>query len=82
MEKAYVLTGVLRDGRSLSLDETLPISTGRVRVTIEPVERTAFTPTSPAVLDDIWAGQRVRGHRPPTAQEVNNGVASERAAWN
>lgn len=35
MEKAYVLTGELRDGRSLVLDEAVPFAAGKVRVTVE-----------------------------------------------
>jgi hypothetical protein len=81
MEQAYVLTGVLRDGRSLSLDETLPLSPGRVRVMIVPVERSESRRPALAVLDEIWASQKERGHRPPSAQVVSEGLALERAAW-
>ena len=35
MEQAYVLTGELRDGRSLVLDEAVPLAAGKVRVTAE-----------------------------------------------
>ena len=37
MEQAYVLTGELRDGRSLVLDEAVPLAAGKVRVTVEAI---------------------------------------------
>ena len=39
MEKAYVLTGELRDGRSLVLDEAVPLAAGKVRVTVEAIAK-------------------------------------------
>ena len=39
MEQAYVLTGELRDGRSLVLDEAVPLAAGKVRVTVEAIAK-------------------------------------------
>jgi hypothetical protein len=80
MEQAHVLTGVLRDGRLVTLDESLPLS-GRVRVTIEPVDRSQPARTPGETLDAIWARQQARGRRPPCVETVAAELAAERAAW-
>lgn len=82
MGEVYVRTGTLREGRSVSLDQSLPLNAGRVRVTIEPVAA-SDTPTDQLedVLDQIWEGQRARHHCPPAASAVVEQIAIERAAW-
>lgn len=81
MEEVYVRTGTLRDGRSVSLDEILPLSAGRVRVTIEAVPTADSSPNQIDLLDGIWERQRARGHCPPPARTVAEEMDSERAAW-
>lgn len=85
MEQAYVLTGELRDGRSVVLDETVPLAPGKVQVTVRPIPRPPNAADHPAtpdgVLETIWARQKARGHVPPTVAEVARRVAAERDSW-
>ena len=68
MTNAYVVTGTLTDGKTVQLDEALPVTTGRVRVMVEPVVEAGENLS--AFLHRIWEGQRQRGHVPPTREEV------------
>jgi hypothetical protein len=65
MAKAYVLTGTLKDEQTITLDEALPLPTGRFRLTMEPLR-----PDSRNVAD-IRRRQRARGHQPRTHEEVD-----------
>ncbi len=62
MEQAYVLTGELRDGRSLVRDEAVPLAAGKVRVTVEALPKDSSTgPNSASIsgiekADDICGG--------------------------
>ncbi len=53
MEKAYVLTGELRDGRSLVLDEAVPLAAGKVRVTVEAIAKAPGTQLSEATVSGV-----------------------------
>ena len=53
MEKAYVLTGELRDGRSLVLDEAVPLAAGKVRVTVEAIAKAPISQPSGAPISGI-----------------------------
>ena len=86
MTNAYVLTGTLVDGRTVTLDEPLPVVAGRVRLTVEVADlQAAKTYPSGAdfseKMEAIWEEQRRRGHVPPTPDEVRKWVQSERDSW-
>lgn len=81
MEPAYVRTGELRGGRSVLLDETVPL-TGRVRVTVEPITKTPRVNQSHLeVLEEIWAAQKASGRVPPSKEEVDRFLEDERNSW-
>jgi hypothetical protein len=80
MEPAYVRTGELREGRSVLLDETVPLA-GRVRVTVEPIESTPPRSSHAEVLAEIHAQLKASGHVPPTPEEVAARVEEERSSW-
>jgi hypothetical protein len=84
MQNAYIVTGTITDGRTLALDEAVPVRPGgKVRVVVEllppdPVEaQKALT----AFLTDLRERQRQRGHVPPTREEVDAYLREERESW-
>lgn len=80
MQQAYVVTGSLVDGQTLKLDETLPITAGKVRVVVELVEGAARPPYM-EVMTQIRADQRARGFVPPTREQVDAYLKAERESW-
>lgn len=82
MGQAYVLTGKLLDGRSVMLDEAIPLSAGKVRVTVEAMPKASQTRRSSVeVLQEIWAAQKASGRVPPTKEEVDRFIEEERNSW-
>ena len=85
MPNTYVVTGTLTNANTVTLDEPLPVSTVpenavKVRVVIETLPTTRSQSPQKA-LDEIWARQRMRGHQPPTAEEVDAYLQTERDSW-
>ena len=80
MAKPYILTGTLRDDLTVSLDEPLPLKSGRVRVTLESLRPEPRKPYREA-LAEIRLRQRARGHRPRTREEIDAHLKSERESW-
>jgi hypothetical protein len=76
----YNTTGLLQEGRIVTLDAPLPLTEGKVRVTVEAVEELE-KPAPSATLQHIWEGQRQRGHVPPTKEEVDEYLRQERDSW-
>jgi len=81
MEQAYVRTGELRDGRSLLLDEAVPLATGKVRVTVQQIAKPGGPRSHAEVLAEIHAQLKAAGHVPPTAEEVVQRIQAERNSW-
>ena len=81
MPESYTATGTLADGRTVVLDEELPVHGGRVRLVIEPIA--APQPKRPVaeVLEEIWERQRRRGFDPPSSEEVDAYIRAERESW-
>jgi len=80
MPKPYVLTGVLRDDQTVTLDEALPLKPGRVRLTLEPLRPEPRKPYR-EILADIRRRQRARGHQPRTREEIDAFLQAERESW-
>jgi hypothetical protein len=80
MSKTYVVTGTLTDGRTLTLDEELPLAETKVKVTVEAIE-TKPKRSFDEVMSEIRARQKARGHVPPTREEVDAYIRAERDSW-
>lgn len=80
MAKAYVLTGTLKDEQTVTLDEALPLTSGRFRLTLEPLRPESRRPYL-EVVADIRQRQRTRGHQSRTREEVDAYLSAERESW-
>jgi hypothetical protein len=80
MAKPYVLTGILRDDQTVTLDQALPLKSGRVRLTLELLRSEPQKPYRD-VLAAIRQGQSARGHQPRTREDIDAYLKSERETW-
>src|SRR5438046_596298 len=77
MSVQITLQGTVKADGSLELDDPVAMPEGRVLVTVRPVVQP--DPNDPfwQRMEQIWAGQRARGHVPRSVEEVE----SERQAF-
>jgi hypothetical protein len=72
----------MTDARTVTLDEPLPESAGKVRVVVEVLPAPAPAPES---LDEwerkLRERQRARGHVPRTREEIDAELKAERDSW-
>ncbi len=74
-----VVQGIVEPDGSLKLDRPVALPPGAVEVTIEPLSKTATSLDSFwATMEEIWAGQRLRGHVPRSKAAIDAEVASLR----
>ena len=70
MRAQEMVQGTLKPDGTLELDQKPNLSPGRVRVTVEPVTE----PTRPdrfwAMLEQIWADLKARGHVPRSVEQI------------
>jgi len=64
------IQGTLQPDGTLLLDEKPNLPPGRVKVTVESVPDLTQTDVW-QVLEQIWAGQRARGHVPRSREEID-----------
>ena len=81
MGKAEIVTGTLINDRTVALDKPVPLRLTKVRVAIEPLDERSHRPYRPDVFTNIHAAQAARGHRPPSREEVDRRIRSERDSW-
>lgn len=79
MKHVYVVTGEMTGERTVTLDETLPLPSMRVRLTVEP--ETAAPQSYAATIAAIRARQKARRHQPRTRVEVDAALQNERENW-
>lgn len=80
MSQIYQLTGELSDSRTLRLDEPLPATAGKVRVTVELLASPS-RPDLKEFMERMWENQRRRGHVPPAKEDVDAYLKGERDSW-
>ncbi len=80
MQNAYVVTGTLTDTRTVRLDEEVLLPSTKVRLVVEPLVSTSRR-SYEEVMAAIRERQRARGHQPPTREEADAQVRSERESW-
>ena len=70
MQEVYRVTGELTDGRHVTLDEAIPLTSGKVRVIVEQIPA-GGEPDLAAFERAFRERQHKRGHMPPTKEEVD-----------
>jgi hypothetical protein len=82
MEQTYVVTASITDGKHLTLDEAIPLTSGKVRVVVEVLSAEPKAPTDLASFERrLRERQAARGHVPPTREEVDAYLNAERDSW-
>lgn len=80
MDNTYIVTGTLTDERTVTLDESLPLTRMKVRLVVslltEPSRR-----SYQEVISEIRERQKARGHKSPTREEVDHYLSNERDSW-
>jgi hypothetical protein len=71
MAVQVTLQGTLRDDGSLELDNRVPMPAGRVLVTVQPVVQPPPQDPFWQRMEQIWAGQRARGHVPRSKEAID-----------
>lgn len=71
MGMQITLQGTVKADGSLELDGRVAMPEGRVLVTVQPVEPPAPNDPFWQRMEQIWAGQRARGHRPRTREQID-----------
>jgi hypothetical protein len=82
MPESYIVTGTITDSHTVILEEELPVGPTRVRLVVEPLEPRMESPRSyHGVMAEVRDRPRLRGHQPPTPEEVYVWLQAERDGW-
>ncbi len=65
------LAGTVKADGTLELDDKVAMPDGRVLVTVQPAVQPAPDDAFWKVMNEIWAGQRARGHVPRTREQID-----------
>ncbi len=82
MTTIYTVTGTLHDSRVVTLDESIPLYSQRVRLTVEPLPQEAtdgqrFLDALHTIRDKLVAS----GYKPRTKEEIDAQIQAERESW-
>jgi hypothetical protein len=81
MQNAYIVTGTMKNSRTVTLDETLPLTPSKkVRLVIEPLLSRSER-TYQEIISEIRKRQHDRGHKPLAKEEVDKYLQFERSNW-
>ncbi|MBX3399635.1 MAG: hypothetical protein KF873_12905 [Gemmataceae bacterium] len=81
MSANYTATGTLVDGRTVTLDEPIPLESGRVKVIVESIPVEQFR-TIEDFLEALQKRRDARGYVPRTREEIDRAMQEERDGWN
>lgn len=76
-----IVDGIVMPDGSLQIESKLELPTGRVRVTVESVTELPTDDPFWSLMQDIWAGQKARGHIPRSVEEVETEREQIRRDW-
>lgn len=76
-----VVQGVVKPDGTLELERKLPLPAGKVQVTVEPLPTASVAHPFWQMMEEIWAGQRERGHVPRSVEEVEAERGQLREEW-
>jgi hypothetical protein len=70
MSMQVTLQGTVKADGTLELDDKVSLPEGRVLVTVQPVVQPSPDDPFWQRMEQLWAGQRARGHVPRSVDEV------------
>lgn len=84
MIENYTVMGTLIDGKTVALDEAIPIASGRVKMLVEPlpVESADARDIVQIVSDEMQRRRANRNYVPRTREEIDRAMREERDGWN
>ncbi|MDP6039043.1 MAG: hypothetical protein QGG64_10870 [Candidatus Latescibacteria bacterium] len=80
MADTYTVIGTLTDHQTVRLDEALPLESQKVRLVVEPLSSDA-KPSYEEAMQKIREGQKARGHKSRTKEEIDTYLRAERESW-
>ena len=74
-----VIQGIVDSDGALKLDHAVPLPPGMVEVTVQPLSVPSGS-DDPfwTTMEEIWEGQRARGHVPRSKEEIDADIAAFR----
>lgn len=81
MSAQVTVHGTLNPDGTLELDQKPKLSPGRVRVTMETVSAPSHPDRFWAMMEQIWADLKARGHVPRTVEEIESDRQAFRDEW-
>jgi hypothetical protein len=76
---AYVMTGTLTDGRTVTLDEALPLLGGKVRITVETIDAAVPKQTLNEWLEGMRSRRAAAGVAPLTDDQIEEWIQDIRS---
>ena len=80
MTNTYIVTGTLTDDHTVALDESLPLTSVKVRLVVEPIGPVSNR-SYQEVITTIRERQQARNHQPPSREEIDAYLRHERQTW-
>jgi hypothetical protein len=77
---SYIVSGILTDNHTVKLDRAVPLEQGKVRIVIEPLTQTERRSYA-NVMGEIRHRQKARSYQPPTREQVDAYLHTERESW-
>jgi hypothetical protein len=81
MSSAVVIQGIVKPDGTLELPEKINLPAGRVQVTVAPLPELPKDDPFWQMMQQIWDGQKARGHVPRTSEEVEAERRVLREEW-
>ena len=81
MNATYVMTGMLKDGVQLLLDEAPPLQEANMEATVPPVLSDTPKQSLQEFLANLQTRQVARGHVPRSREEIDAQIREGRETW-
>jgi hypothetical protein len=78
---SVTVPGIIKPDGTLELEGKLPLPAGKVQVTVQPLPELPRNDPFWQMMEEIWAGQKARGHIPRSEEEVESERRRFREEW-
>ena len=78
---SVTVPGIVKPDGTLELEGKLLLPAGKVQVTVQPLPELPRDDPFWQMMEEIWAGQKARGHVPRSEEEVESERRRVREEW-